>query len=61
MSNKIVDRLSMPPEALDALVRAVPTEVVRGIVSDHVKTAAPAGPSKTLVEKLVKKFGPKSA
>jgi len=57
-ADRIVDKLTMPPEAEDALVRAVPDEVVRGIVSDHVRPAAPAEPTKSLVEKLVEKFGP---
>jgi hypothetical protein len=28
-----------------------------GLVSDHVKPAAPAEPTKSLVDKLVEKFG----
>jgi hypothetical protein len=39
------------------MVRAVPDEVVRGIVNDYVRPAAPAEPAKTLVEKLVENFG----
>jgi hypothetical protein len=57
-ADRIVDKLKMSPEAQDALVRAVPDEVVRGIVSDYVRPAAPAEPSKCLIDKLVEKFGP---
>jgi len=58
--HRIVDKLKMPPEAQDALVRAVPDEVVRGIVSDYVKPAATSEPTKTIVDQLVEKFGPRS-
>jgi hypothetical protein len=57
-ADKVVDRLQMPPEAQDQMVRAVPDEVVRGIVSDYVKPAAPSEPTKTIVDRLVEKFGP---
>jgi hypothetical protein len=50
--------MQMPREARDAMERAVPTEVVRGIVSDYVKPATPGEPTKDLVEQLVEKFGP---
>ena len=58
IGDRIVDRLKMPLQAQDAMVRAVPDELVRGLVSDYVKPAAPAEPNKTLVEKLVERFGP---
>jgi hypothetical protein len=57
-ADRVVDRLAMPREAREALERAVPDEVVRGIVSDYVKPAAPGKPNKDLVDRLVEKFGP---
>jgi hypothetical protein len=38
------------------MVRAVPDEVVRAIVSDL--PAAPAGAYESLIDELVQKFGP---
>ena len=52
-----VDQMAMPREAFERLVRTVPDEVVRGIVSDYVKPAAPSEPT-TIVDRLVEKFGP---
>jgi len=44
---------------IDAMARAVPTDVVKGIVSDHYKRAAPTPPApKSIVDQLVEKFGP---
>ena len=57
-ADRVVDRLSLPREARDAMERAVPDEVVRGIASDYVKPAAPSEPTKTIVDRLVEKFGP---
>jgi hypothetical protein len=57
-ADKVVDRLQMPREAQDQMERAVPTDVVRGIVSDYVKPVAPGDPTKSLVDRLVEKFGP---
>ena len=50
--------MNMPREAFDRLVRTVPDEVVRGIVSDYVKPAASSEPTKTTVDRLVEKFDP---
>ena len=54
----VVDKLQMPREALDRMVRAVPDEVVRALVGDHVKPAGAMEPNKDLVDRLVEKFGP---
>jgi hypothetical protein len=56
-ADKIVDGFTIPREAREEMVRAVPDEVVRGIVSDWVKPAAPGEPNKSLIEKLVERFG----
>lgn len=60
MSNdRYIDRLRMPADAEGALVKAVPDQVVRDIVSDHYRRAAPAAPApKSLVDLLVERFGP---
>jgi hypothetical protein len=50
--------MEMPRSVAKAMERTVPTEVVRGIVSDYVKPAAPGEPNKDLIERLVEKFGP---
>jgi hypothetical protein len=61
-SDKILDSLAMPRSAIDAMAKAVPTDVVRAIVSDHYKRAAPTPPpAKSIVDQLVEKFGPKAA
>ena len=41
MSDSIVDKLAIPANALDALVRAAPDDVVRDIVNDNYRRAAP--------------------
>jgi hypothetical protein len=56
MCDRIIDRLKMPPQVQDAMLRPVP--VVRGLVGDHVKPAAPSGPTKTIVDGLVVTIGP---
>jgi hypothetical protein len=53
----IVDRLAVPREAFDQLVRVVPDGVVRARVADYVRPAAPAETTNSLVDKLVEKFG----
>lgn len=55
-SDQIVDPLSMLPQVREALEGTVQTEVVRGIVSDYVRPAATAEPTKSIVERLVEKF-----
>jgi len=56
-SDKIIDKLSMPASAMDTLAQAVPTDVVRAIVSDPAPTPPLA---KSIVDQLVEKFGPKA-
>ena len=42
--------------------RAVPTDVVKGIVSDHYKRVAPTPPApKNIIDTLLEKFGPQKA
>jgi hypothetical protein len=48
----------MPQSAIDAMAKAVPTDVVRAIVSDHYKRAAST--AKSIVDQLVEKFRPKA-
>jgi hypothetical protein len=36
-----IDKLSMPKSRLDAMAKAVPTDVVKAIVGDHYKRATP--------------------
>jgi hypothetical protein len=44
-----------------AMAKAVPTDVVRAIVSDHYNRAAPTPPApKSLVDSFIEKFGPKA-
>src|SRR5262245_38959430 len=51
----------MPPLATDAMARAVPTDVIKGIVGDHCRRSAPTPPSpKNIVDSLPEKFGPKA-
>ena len=56
-----IDRLRMPASAVADLARAVPTDVVKGIVSDHYQRAARTPPPpKNTVDSLVERFGPKA-
>jgi hypothetical protein len=48
----------MPKSTLDAMV---PADVVKAIVGDHYKRAAPTPPAKSIVDEVVEKFGPKPA
>jgi hypothetical protein len=51
----------MPPSAVADLARAVPTDVVKGIVSDHYRRSAPTPPApKSIVDMLLEKFAPKT-
>jgi len=48
----------MPRSALDALVKAVPDEMVKEIVVDHYRRAAPTPTRpKSVIDALVEKFG----
>jgi hypothetical protein len=56
-TNKYTDRLSTPQSDVEALARAVPTDVVRDIVRDHYHRAASTPPAEpSLVDRLVAKF-----
>jgi hypothetical protein len=55
---KYIDRLAMPKSAVEAMARAVPTDVVKGIVSDHTRGWAPTPPApKSIVDTLLERFG----
>ena len=57
-----IDRLQMPRSAIDALVKAFPDDVVRAIVGDHYRRAAPTpARPKSVIDTLVEKFGKKPA
>jgi len=50
----------MPPSATEAMAKAVPTDVVKGIVSDHYRRSSPTPPApKGLVDALLERFAPK--
>jgi hypothetical protein len=58
-SDKIIDKLGMSKSAVEAMARAVPDDVVRGIVSDHTRGWAPTPPpQKSIVDQLVERFAP---
>jgi hypothetical protein len=60
-SDKIIDKLRMPASAVADMARAVPTDVVKGIVSDNTRGWAPTPPApKSIVDTLVERFGPPS-
>jgi len=49
----------MPPSATEAMAKAFPTDVVKGIVGDHYRRAAPTPPAlKSIVDQLVERFAP---
>jgi len=55
-----MDGLRMPPSATEAMAKAVPTDVVKGIVSDHYRRSSPTPPApKGLVDALLERFAPK--
>ena len=60
--DRYVDKLTMPRSALDALVKAVPDQVVMEIAADHCRRAAPTPTRpKSVIDPLVEKFGMKPA
>ena len=60
-SDKIIDKLAMPKSAVAEMARAVPTDVIKGIVSDHYRRSAPTSPpQKSVVDTLLEKFAPKA-
>ena len=60
--DKLIDRLQIPKSAVAEMAKAVPTDVVKGIVSDHYRRSAPTPPPKpkSVVDELVEKFNPKA-
>ena len=60
--DRYIDKLTMPRSDLDALVKAVPDQLVKEIVADHYRRAAPTpARPKSLIDALVEKFGKKPA
>ena len=60
--DRYFDKLKMPRSALDALVKAVPDQVVKEIVADHRRGAAPTPTRpKSAIDALVEKFSMKPA
>jgi len=60
--DRYFDKLKMPRTALDALVKAVPDQLVKEIVADHYRRAAPTPTRpKSVIDALVEKFGMKPA
>ena len=60
--DQYIDKLTMPQSAMDALVKAVPDQLVKEIVADHYRRAAPTPPPpKSVIDALVEKFGMKPA
>jgi hypothetical protein len=60
-SDKIIDKLAMPQSTVADMARAVPTDVIKGIVSDNYRRSGPTPPApKSIVDTLLEKFGPKA-
>ena len=58
-SDKIIDKLGMPASAIADMARAVPTDVIKGIVSDHYRRSAPTPPpQKSVVDTLTGEIRP---
>ena len=56
--DQYIDKLTMPQSAMDALVKAVPDQLVREIVADNYRRAAPTpARPQSLIDALVEKFG----
>ena len=56
--DRYIDKLTMPRSAVDALVKAVPDQLVREIVADNYRRAAPTpARPQSLIDALVEKFG----
>jgi hypothetical protein len=59
--DRYIDRLKMPASAVADMARAVPTDVIKGIVSDNYRRSAPMPPApKSIVDTLLEMFGPKA-
>ena len=53
--DRYFDKLKMPRTALDALVKAVPDQLVKEIVADHYRRAAPTPTRpKSVIDALVR-------
>jgi hypothetical protein len=60
--DQYVDKLTVPRSALDVLVKAVPNQLVKEIVADHYRLAAPTSARpQSVIDALVEKFGMKPA
>ena len=60
--NRYIDKLTMPRSALDAFVKAVLDQLVKEIVADHYRRAAPTPTRpRSVIDALVEKFGMKAA
>ena len=60
--DRYIDKLTMTRSALNALVKAVPDQLVKEIVADHYRRAAPTPTRpKSVIDALVEKFGKKPA
>jgi hypothetical protein len=60
--DRYIDKLTMPRSALDALVKAVPDQLIKQVVADHYRRAAPSpARPKSVIDALVEKFGMKPA
>jgi len=56
--DQYIDKLTMPQSAMDALVKAVPDQLVKEIVADHYRRAAPSpARPQSVIDALVEKFG----
>ena len=60
--DRYIDKLTMPRSAVDALVKAVPDQLVKEIVADNYRRAAPTpARPKSVIDALVETFGKKPA
>ena len=56
--DQYIDKLTMPQSAMDALVKAVPDQLVKEIVADNYRRAAPTpARPQSAIDALVEKFG----
>jgi hypothetical protein len=54
-----IDKLAMPASVVDALVKALSDQLVRDIVADNYRRAAPiAAPPQSVTDALVERFAP---
>ena len=55
--DRYMDKLTMTRSALDALVKAVPDQLVKEIVADNYRRAAPTPTPQSVIDALVQRFG----